>query len=209
VTTPIRQPMRDVARRAVQAELVAIAQKLFEERGYEATTVDTIATEAGMSRRTFFRYFASKDELVLGKYDLMGDQLLDALGSRPDDEPLWDSLRTMFESVGASDEANAEVHPIEAIVEDTPSLRASYLYRLDVIQRHLVEVARTRAARLGTPYEADNPTPEVLVRMAFACMLAARSAAVGSDQPWPTIVERALGVGRPAGATGRGEVHDG
>jgi AcrR family transcriptional regulator len=197
--------MRDVARRAVQAELVAIAQQLFEEDGYEATTVDEIARAAGMSRRNFFRYFASKDDLVLGKYDLMGDQLVEALHARPDNEQLWTALQNMFDMVGASDDSNAAVHPIESIVEDTPSLRASYLYRLDMIQRQLVEVARTRAARTGRPYEPDDPTPEVLVRTAFACMLAARSIATASTQSWPTIIEHAMQAVTPSPTTTRGE----
>lgn len=47
-------------------------------------------------------YFASKDDLVLGEYDLMGDHMLDALDSRPDDESLWTALQAMFEAVGAS-----------------------------------------------------------------------------------------------------------
>ena len=133
-----RRPVRDVARRAVQAELVSVAQELFDEHGYEDTTVDAIATAAGMSRRTFFRYFASKEELVLGKYDLLGERLIEALRARPDQEPLWQALRAMFDAAvtAAADGPDGEVpvHAIERIVDETPALRAGYVYRLEAIQ---------------------------------------------------------------------------
>jgi AcrR family transcriptional regulator len=193
----VSRPVRDVARRAVQAELVAVAQRLFEERGYAATTVDAIAEAAGMSRRTFFRYFESKDELVLGKYDLLGEQLLENFRARPESEPLWTSLQRMFET--ASDDAGPQppVHPIERIVEESASLRAGYLFRLETIQKGLAEAARERAARNRQPYTADDPTPEALVGAAFACITAARAAASHSDASWSSIVDRAMQVVHP------------
>jgi AcrR family transcriptional regulator len=52
-----------------------------------------------MSRRTFFRYFASREGLVLGKYEIVGDRLAEALAARPHDEPIWVSLRRAFDVV--------------------------------------------------------------------------------------------------------------
>ena len=51
-------------RRVVQAELLAEALDLFLSQGFEATTVDQTARAAGMSRRSFFRYFASKGDVL-------------------------------------------------------------------------------------------------------------------------------------------------
>src|SRR6266545_7692516 len=61
-------PVRERTRRAVRDELTQLAKDLFVEKGYDETTIDDLAAAAGMSRRTFFRYFASKEELVMGKY---------------------------------------------------------------------------------------------------------------------------------------------
>ncbi|RFA10383.1 hypothetical protein B7R54_15095 [Subtercola boreus] len=58
-------------------------------QGYDGTTVDQIAAAAGMSKRTFFRYFPSKDDLVIGKYDLFADRMAEAFDERPVDEPVW------------------------------------------------------------------------------------------------------------------------
>ncbi|RAE95373.1 TetR family transcriptional regulator, partial [Burkholderia multivorans] len=52
--------LRERKRRLMQAEITAIALRLFRERGYSETTVDDLAAASGMSRRTFFRYFPSK-----------------------------------------------------------------------------------------------------------------------------------------------------
>src|SRR5213596_3319866 len=89
-------PVRERTRRAVRGELAQLAVRLFVERGYDETTVDDLAAAAGMSKRTFFRYFASKEELVMGKYEYFGEQLVDDLAARPADEPVWVSLRQVF-----------------------------------------------------------------------------------------------------------------
>src|SRR6266508_2848864 len=53
-------PVRERTRRAVRGELAQLAAGLFVEKGYDETTIDDLAAAAGMSKRTFFRYFASK-----------------------------------------------------------------------------------------------------------------------------------------------------
>src|SRR3954451_1699915 len=82
-------PVRERTRRAVRAELAQLAKDLFVEKGYDETTIDDLAAAAGMSKRTFFRYFASKEELVMGKYEILGEQLAEDLAARPADEPIW------------------------------------------------------------------------------------------------------------------------
>ncbi len=183
--------------------MVSIAQGLFEEHGYEGTTTELIASAAGMSRRSFFRYFASKEELVLGKYALLGDVLREALRSRPDEEPLWAALRHMFEAVAPDDQHSASPHIIERIIEETPSLRAGYLYRIEAIQGAIAAEARVRAERAGSPYGLDDPAPEAVVGAAFACMIAARRASTRSNRSWPETVALAMEAVRGLPTTSR------
>src|SRR5438046_10674294 len=89
-------PVRERTRRAVRGELTELAKELVVENGYDETTIDDLAAAAGMSKRTFFRYFASKEELVMGKYEVFGEQLAEDLAARPAGEPIWASLRHMF-----------------------------------------------------------------------------------------------------------------
>src|SRR5438045_2410727 len=89
-------PVRERTRRTVRGELAQLAMDLFVENGYDETTIDDLAAAAGMSKRTFFRYFASKEDLVMGKYEVLGEQLAEDLAARPADEPIWVSLRQVF-----------------------------------------------------------------------------------------------------------------
>lgn len=56
----------------MRAEIAAVAVRLFQEQGFEKTTVDQIAAEAGLSRTSFFRYFATKEDVVLGHLEELG-----------------------------------------------------------------------------------------------------------------------------------------
>jgi AcrR family transcriptional regulator len=188
--------LRERTRRAVQAELVEVAQRLFVEQGYEATTVDSITDAAGLSKRSFFRYFASKEDLVLGKYDLMGEQLQARLAARPADEPVWTALRRMFDDVIAytADKSNgARMDEMERIVSTSPALNAAYLQRLDQVQTGIATIVRDREERAGRPRAATDPSPEAIVGAAFACMAAARRTAIQFlEQSLSDLVDRAM-----------------
>lgn len=81
---------RPVTTRAAVADA---ALELFRTRGFEEVTVEDIAAAAGISRRTFFRYFESKQEVVLGEFDDELARLAGALRAAPPDLPLMDVLR--------------------------------------------------------------------------------------------------------------------
>jgi mycofactocin system transcriptional regulator len=75
-----------------QAELAHVALELFAERGFDATTVDDIADAAGIGRRTFFRYFSSKNDVVWGDFDAELARMRDYLAACPPDQPYMTSL---------------------------------------------------------------------------------------------------------------------
>lgn len=58
--------LRAIRKEAKQETVIEAALRLFEEKGYDATTIDEIAAASGVSRRTLFRYFPSKEQLVFG-----------------------------------------------------------------------------------------------------------------------------------------------
>ena len=75
-----------------KSELERIALALFAERGFDATTVDDVAAAAGISRRTFFRYFASKNDVMWGDFDALLRGMDDWLAAAPADAPLLPTL---------------------------------------------------------------------------------------------------------------------
>ncbi|GAB3392412.1 mycofactocin system transcriptional regulator [Humibacter soli] len=74
------------------AHLSHVGLELFFERGFDATTVDDIAAAAGIGRRTFFRYFASKNDLPWGEFDILVDEMRERLAGVPRDVPMFEAL---------------------------------------------------------------------------------------------------------------------
>jgi AcrR family transcriptional regulator len=85
-----RERKRTKTRLMIQAE----ALRLFAEKGYSETTVEEVADAAAISPRTFFRYFPSKEDVVIwDEYDPLVPELLQA---RPDEEPPIETLRAVI-----------------------------------------------------------------------------------------------------------------
>jgi AcrR family transcriptional regulator len=81
---PPRPPsLRERKHEVVRLALGAAAEELFLSRGFERTTVEQIAQAAGVSRRTFFRYYESKEEVVVERSDRSGERLFAELAARP------------------------------------------------------------------------------------------------------------------------------
>ena len=104
------------------------AYRLFDEQGYDATPVDRIAEEAEVSPSTVFRYFPTKEDIVLtDEYDPM---LHDALLARPADEPPVTALRRamleVFEQAMRQEPGRepAESHQRMRLVREVPAVRA-------------------------------------------------------------------------------------
>ena len=116
--------LRQRKRARTRAALIAAALELFERQGYEATTIDEIAAAADVSPRTFFRYFATKEEVALG--DDLSPEILRLLVARPADEPMLESARHVVADslVLVSEDDREALLARLRIVYRTPSLRA-------------------------------------------------------------------------------------
>ena len=188
--------LRDHARDAVRAEVQRQAWLLFSEHGFEMTTVDRIAAASGMSRRTFFRYFASKDDLVLARMVESGSELVSVLQARPAGESPWAALRAAFQVIVDKQVA----HPVRSrrlqlMLRDEPAVRAT------------VEEWRRRWTALLSPVVAGRLTPtddeaglqaEALTRSALECLEAAQEHwAERDDSDLSRLVDVAMGAVRP------------
>lgn len=85
--------LRDRKRRETRQRITEAGIRLFLEKGYDAATLDQIAAAAGISRRTFFYYFKSKDEILLSLQSGVSDMLVDALREVPRDSRPIDAIR--------------------------------------------------------------------------------------------------------------------
>jgi AcrR family transcriptional regulator len=84
--------LRDRKRLVVWRAIRTAALELFTELGFDGVNVEQIAARAGVSRATFFNYFASKEAVVFDQDPEARDDWLSLMADRPSDEPLWDSL---------------------------------------------------------------------------------------------------------------------
>jgi AcrR family transcriptional regulator len=121
-----RDRLRAVTRRAVQAEIAGAAMDLFLKQGFDETTVDQIAAVVGMSGRSVFRYFATKEDMVLGGMLEIGRDVAAALEARPAGEPPWEALRrALDEQLNALKEDGGQALARATMLATTPALRAA------------------------------------------------------------------------------------
>jgi AcrR family transcriptional regulator len=174
--------LRELSRLAVRARIAEVAEELFVSQGFEATTVDEIADTVGMSQRTFFRYFASKEDAALVGFERLSDDFLARLTARPPLEAEWDSLRRAFDvMVERCEDPERRRHAtaMHRIAEGSPTLLAAYLQRADRMQQRLVEALVARAAERGEA--ADELVLRAVVGAAFSCLQAVMSQASGEE----------------------------
>jgi TetR/AcrR family transcriptional regulator, regulator of mycofactocin system len=86
-------PRRGRPRSTSRRELRLIALRLFDTQGFESTTIEQIAAEAGVSERTFFRYFGSKASVLWAEFDTEVALIRAALAAVPDDVPMMEAIR--------------------------------------------------------------------------------------------------------------------
>ncbi len=109
-----------------RAMLAEAAADLFVMKGFDHTTVEEIAQAADISPRTFFRYFATKEEVVMSFLWLKVDKLLASLAVRPSDESLLESVQVVFRSTEADSDVERD-RQLLRLLATTPSLRARWL----------------------------------------------------------------------------------
>jgi AcrR family transcriptional regulator len=156
VTEPAR---RERKKRQTRDSLVRAALRLFDAKGYEHTAVREITDAVDVSERTFFRYFASKEDLALSFIRDFAGALLRALADRPAAEEPLTALRNAFRvsllEVTGDEGPHAEESTyllVVRLIDSTPSLLAAHLRYL---HDHDDEIVGVLAGREGVDPETD------------------------------------------------------
>lgn len=156
--------------------LATAARELALEAGLEAVTVEAIAQRAGVSPRTFFNYFASRDDAIVGTDPAIPAQLAAELRARPDDESPLQALRAVL--LGDDEDVAATARRW--------AMRSELLARYPaLLPRHLaalVEIERALALALGQRLDVDPDADPHLEALVSATVATIRSALTWWDR---------------------------
>jgi TetR/AcrR family transcriptional regulator, regulator of mycofactocin system len=149
-------------------EVQRVALQLFADRGFEEATLDDIAAAVGVSRRTLFRYYPSKNDIVWGEFSEHLAGLRERLTAARRDEPLIEVLRAAV--VAFNDYGDEEMPGLRirmTLITSVPALQGHSMVRYrdwcDVIAEFV-------AMRLGC--ERDDHVPEVIANAALGTAMA-------------------------------------
>jgi AcrR family transcriptional regulator len=148
-TTPAApEGRRERKRRETRERIAEAAKALFLERGFEATKIEDITEAADVSKRTFFSYFPSKEDLIFAWQDTFGDDLAKAVLARDAGEPLARvAEEAMLSSIALR--MTPQAMALARLKRETPALCARDHVKFADLERKLAEALQERAG--------DNP----------------------------------------------------
>jgi len=135
--------LRERKRQQTRQELIGAAMRLFEENGYERTTVAEITSAAGVSAKTFFNYFASKDEVLFPHLSRRIDAAVALIARRGPAEPMADVLVAAMQHMLAdalTEEVEGGLAAIRLpMIMSVPAVQAATLHRYFLAETQLAD----------------------------------------------------------------------
>ncbi|GAA4113266.1 TetR/AcrR family transcriptional regulator [Enteractinococcus coprophilus] len=183
-----RQQKKRETRRAIRDAALDLAL----ENGLENLTVEAIAQTAGVSSRTFFNYFSSKEDALVTQAAEGADQVCKLLLERPSDEPPLEAFRNavIYSNYFGADPVNRErVLARQRLTQCHPSLMAHHLGKIAMVERTFADAL---AERMGVDAEGDM-TPQLLAAVAMSAIrVAVRQWVHKGDLPLYDLLETAF-----------------
>ncbi|MBM0258377.1 TetR family transcriptional regulator [Micromonospora sp. 4G55] len=164
VTEQAATGRRDRKKRLTRAALTAAALRLVAERGLEHVTVEEISEAADVSSRTFFNYFASKDDALIGDQALDRKRIVVLLVAAPPQVPALEAVRLSLAEAIETMQADRELWRLRlAVIAQNPALLPRLIAGNAETERAMVEAIATR---LGV--DPDHGHPALVTAVAGA-----------------------------------------
>lgn len=189
-----RDDRRERKKQRTRDALIQAAMELFAAKGYDRTAVHEITDAVDVSERTFFRYFASKEDLVLSfvRDGLTG--FAEALMARPPHEDPLTAARNAFQvslrGLPDGTEPVPSYFSVVGLIESTPALLAAYLRS---VHDHDDELTQVLAEREGVDPATDR-RPRVLAAVIGALVFLANQDWRAGDDQSPEAMSAAFGA---------------
>jgi AcrR family transcriptional regulator len=166
-------------RRAAEREIEGAALALFLERGFAATTMDDVAAAVGTSRSSVFRYFATKEDLLLASMRETGDRLVAQLQACPQQQSAWQSATDVLLRFAAEFDAGGQPARRRArLLADTPALQQALAGKHQAWKERFADALVDRVPGRGA---ARRLKAEAFAACALACLDVAVTAWARSD----------------------------
>lgn len=153
-------------RQLVRNAIWDAAIDLFAEKGFDQTTIEEIALAAGVSRRSFFRYFASKDDLMAQGIVTYGTMLCEAVGACPQTCSLLDVVRQTTLEVAKGVAAQPRTRTIIHVAVNSPAARRAQLSQSAGAEDRVAQAFAVRCRNRPK----DELTPRLLAGLTFAVL---------------------------------------
>lgn len=141
--TEMMEGRRERKRRQTRERIEQAAVALFLKRGFDATTIEDITEAADVSKRSFFDYFPSKEEVVAAWQDTFADRLITALAARPPEESSVEAVEAaMIAAVVASTDERGLA--LDKLIHCTPALKARDQLKYAKLEQKLAEALLLR-----------------------------------------------------------------
>lgn len=172
-----------------QDQVASVALDLFSRNGFEQTTVEEIAAAVGVGRRTIFRYFPSKNDMVWGDFDWVMDRLRLHLGESGPEVPMMEALRRAVLKSNSYDEGQLPGLRVRmTLITTVPALQAHSMLRYTAWRGVVAEFA---ADRLGE--RPDDLAPQAIAHAALGTAMAAFTRwVVNPDEDLERCLDRAF-----------------
>ena len=168
----------DRTRQLATREILETALRLFTEQGYHETTIAQIAREAGVSQRTLFRYFGSKEDLLGGGQERFGQALTETISRQAAESGPWEVLRAGIAATLALHDSREQALERFRLLHTTASLRAGWLEKRLRFQEDLLPLIK---ARMDSDARTADARARAVIATAFACLDAASMAWAAGD----------------------------
>lgn len=140
---------------------------LYGERGYEETTVAEIAERAGLTKRTFFRYFADKREVLFWGSEVLEQQMVAAIEAAPASAPALDMVGAALDAAGGRFEEVRDVTgPRHRIIASSPELQERELIKAASLAAAMAAALRARGVA-ETPAALAALTGTTVMHVAY------------------------------------------
>ena len=162
--------LREQFKTNTRQELTRVGLQLFLQQGFANTTIDQVVAPLGISKRTFFRYFDTKEDLVFEWQKEMAPALVEGLHSRPGHEPPFTAVsQTLFSLAARTNENPDLAFALMRLLKETPSLAGREMERRTVWEQALTAALIEREGHAAMP----RLKARIIVGMAMTAWIAA------------------------------------